>query len=87
MTMPKSTDLLEVLAELRRRYPAWRFGQMIANIAGWADQEVWDVDDDVLLETARSHLAAAARREQEGSTEAAAGTRAPSGHAAHRGPN
>jgi len=48
---------------LRRRYPAWRFGQLIENIAGWADQDVWDVSDDELLEAARAHLDAAARPE------------------------
>jgi hypothetical protein len=65
MTTATSTDLLEVLAELRRRYPAWRFGQLIANVAGWADEEVWDVEDDALLKAARSHLEAAAKREEE----------------------
>jgi hypothetical protein len=65
MTTPKPADLLEVLAELHRRYPAWRFGQLVANVAGWADQEVWDVEDDVLLEAARSHLEVATKREQE----------------------
>jgi hypothetical protein len=65
MITAKPTDLFEVLAELRRRYPAWRFGQLIANVAGWTDQEVWDVEDDVLLEAARSHLEAAAKREKE----------------------
>ena len=53
MITAKSADLLEVLAELRRRYPAWRFGQLVANVAGWADQEVWDVEDDALLDAAR----------------------------------
>lgn len=65
MITVKSADLLEVLLELRRRYPAWRFGQLVANVAGWADQDVWDVEDDALLNAARSHLEAAARREQE----------------------
>jgi hypothetical protein len=64
MITPKPADLLEVLAELRRRYPAWRFGQLIANVAGWADREVWDIEDDVLLDTAQSHLEAVAKREQ-----------------------
>jgi len=85
MITPKSADLFEVLAELRRRYPAWRFGQMIANIAGWADQEVWDVDDEALLEAARSHLETAARRDHDACTEAA-GKGTPSEHVAHRGP-
>ena len=65
MSKQKSSELLETLAELRRRYPAWRFGQMIENIAGWADQDVWDVSDDALLEAAQSHLEAAAKREEE----------------------
>ena len=65
MSKEKSSELLETLAELRRRYPAWRFGQMIENIAGWADQDVWDVSDDDLLEAARVHLEAAAKREKE----------------------
>lgn len=65
MSRPKSPELFETLAELRRRYPAWRFGQLIENVAGWADQEVWDVSDDELLEAARAHLDAAARREAE----------------------
>jgi hypothetical protein len=49
-------DLLDLLAELRQRYPAWRFGQLVANVAGWADQEVWEVADDQLAEAARLHL-------------------------------
>ncbi|NLF73326.1 MAG: hypothetical protein GX575_30180 [Candidatus Anammoximicrobium sp.] len=65
MSKQKSSELLETLAELRRRYPAWRFGQMMENIAGWADQDVWDVSDDALLEAARVHLGAAANRKEE----------------------
>jgi hypothetical protein len=49
-------DLLAAIADLCERYPDWRFGQLIANVAGWADQEVWDVEDDQLLEAARLHL-------------------------------
>ena len=41
---------------LSRRYPQWRFGQLIANVAGWADQEIWDVEDEQLLAAAQSHL-------------------------------
>ena len=64
MITSRPTELIEVLVELRRRYPAWRFGQLIANVAGWADKELWDIEDDELLQTARSHLEAAARHEQ-----------------------
>lgn len=65
MIVPKPDDLLEVLIELRRRYPAWRLGQLLTNIAGWAAQDVWDIEDDVLLAAAQSHLEAVAKREQE----------------------
>ena len=49
-------DLMEAIAELQRRYPDWRLGQLIANVAGWADQEIWDVEDEQLLAAAQSHL-------------------------------
>jgi hypothetical protein len=49
-------QLLAVIAELCQRYPHWRFGQLIANVAGWADREIWDVEDEQLLAAARSHL-------------------------------
>jgi hypothetical protein len=50
------TDLLAVITELCARYPHWRFGQLVANVAGWADQEIWDVEDEQLLAAARLHL-------------------------------
>jgi hypothetical protein len=65
MTPPKPKDLLEVLAELHRRYPAWRFGQLVANVANWTDHEVWDVEDDVLLKAARSHLEEVTKQKHE----------------------
>jgi hypothetical protein len=49
-------QLLGAIAELSRRYPNWRLGQLVANLAGWADQEIWDVEDEQLLEAARLHL-------------------------------
>lgn len=49
-------ELLKVIAELCNRYPHWRLGQLVANVAGWADQEIWDVEDPQLIEAARSHL-------------------------------
>jgi hypothetical protein len=56
MNDERRVDLLEALAELCRRYPHWRLGQLVANVAGWADQEIWDVEDEQLLAAARSHL-------------------------------
>ena len=34
MTNPQPDELLAIIAELRRKYPEWRFGQLIANVAG-----------------------------------------------------
>ena len=54
--MKEHAELLESIAELQRRYPEWRLGQLITNVAGWVDQDIWDVEDEQLLEAARSHL-------------------------------
>jgi hypothetical protein len=56
MNIQPRVDLLEVIGELSRRYPDWRFGQLIANVAGWADRDVWDVEDEQLLRAAQLHL-------------------------------
>ncbi len=49
-------DLLSAIAELCQRYPDWRLGQLIANVSGWADEDVWNVSDDQLLEAVKMHL-------------------------------
>jgi hypothetical protein len=56
MNNEQRAELLTAIAELARRYPNWRLGQLIANVAGWADQDVWDVEDEQLLVAARLHL-------------------------------
>jgi hypothetical protein len=56
MNSQQRADLLTVIAELCQRYPNWRLGQLVANVAGWADQEIWDVEDEQLLEAARLHM-------------------------------
>lgn len=56
MSRQPRADLLAVIAQLWERYPNWRLGQLIANVAGWGDQNVWDVEDEQLLEAARQHL-------------------------------
>jgi hypothetical protein len=52
-------EILSLMAELSRRHPQWRFGQLVANVAGWADADVWDVEDEALLMALRNHLAVA----------------------------
>jgi hypothetical protein len=56
MTSQKRADLLASIALLCQKYPDWRLGQLVANVAGWADQEIWDVEDEQLLQAARLHL-------------------------------
>jgi hypothetical protein len=56
MNSERRVELLESIAELARRYPHWRLGQLVANVAGWADQDIWDVEDDQLLAAAQLHL-------------------------------
>ena len=68
MNQRDHTELVDALAELRRRYPEWRYGQLIANLAGWADQNVWDIEDEQLLAAAEEHLQALAQRKQEART-------------------
>ncbi len=60
MNSERRVELLEAIAELCRRYPHWRLGQLVANLAGWADQEIWDVEDEQLLAAALLHLQQAA---------------------------
>lgn len=49
-------ELLEAIVALRRLHPHWRLGQLVANLADWADTNIWDIEDDRILEAAQSHL-------------------------------
>jgi hypothetical protein len=49
-------ETFEALAELARRYPHWRIGQLVANVAGWADADVWDAEDGQLMAAVKAHL-------------------------------
>jgi hypothetical protein len=56
--------VLRLLAEMSERYPEWRMGQLVANVAAWArqptephDTGVWDVEDEELLAALERHLA------------------------------
>ncbi len=63
MRTSERDELLKALTDLSRRYPHWRFGQLIANVAGWADAEVWDAADTDLLAAARAQIEAIKGRE------------------------
>jgi hypothetical protein len=56
-------EILKLLETMSDRYPEWRFGQLVANVAGWAkqptepgDSGVWDVEDDEFLAAIQGHL-------------------------------
>ena len=65
MNVEQREDLLTAIADLSRRYPDWRLGQLLANVSGWTDREIWDVEDEQLLVAARSHLQQLESREVE----------------------
>ncbi len=56
MKNQERADLLLVIGQLCEKYPHWRLGQLVANIAGWADKEIWDVEDEQLLAAAELHI-------------------------------
>ena len=66
MNNQERSELLATVSDLCERYPHWRLGQLIANVAGWADQEIWDAEDHQLLAAARSHLSQLTPREAVG---------------------
>ena len=57
MTDFERVELFAALTELSRLYPHWRIGQLVANVAGWADADIWDAEDANLLAAVQNHLA------------------------------
>lgn len=59
----------EVLAEIERiwrMYPDMRLGQLVSNIADWAETSVWDIEEDDLTAEIQRHLANREAIENEG---------------------
>lgn len=56
MIAPDRAELFDAIAELCRLYPDWRLGQLVSNVAGWADVDIWDIEDEQLVVTARAHI-------------------------------
>jgi hypothetical protein len=57
-------EILDLLEEMSQRYPEWRFGQLIANVAMWAkqptdpqDSGIWEVQDEEMLAAMKRNLA------------------------------
>jgi hypothetical protein len=62
MTNPPRLDeslhhnLCDALLEIRRWFPDFRLGQLIANVAMFAGTDAWGVEDDELLAAAEAFL-------------------------------
>ena len=53
------SEVLAQVEELWRLHPDWRLGQLVSNLAAWADptrDAVWDLEDDQLVEEIHRHL-------------------------------
>jgi hypothetical protein len=51
--------ILQEIERIWRLHPDWRLGQLVCNLAAWADPTqnvVWDVEDDILVAEAQRHL-------------------------------
>jgi hypothetical protein len=63
-------EILSELGHLGKRYPAMRFGQLVAFVAflskGPTQSAVWDVEDAEFLENTKQHLAGRAEQSTNG---------------------
>ena len=49
-------SILEEIERIWLQHPDWRLGQLVSNLVGWAEESVWDVEDDALLNEIQRHL-------------------------------
>jgi uncharacterized protein YihD (DUF1040 family) len=52
--------VLQAIEEIWQAHPDWRLGQLLCNLAAWADptpDALWDIEDDVLVAEVKRHLA------------------------------
>ena len=63
MTNDSNARLADAIAAMSRRYPDWRFGQIVANIASFAHANdsgaVWELTADEFVAAVDAHLARA----------------------------
>ena len=65
---PQRQALIDAIVAMCERYPHWRFGQLVENLAGWADANAWDVEDAQLLAAALAHLERLPKVEEKATT-------------------
>lgn len=49
-------QVLKAIEKIWRVYPDMRLGQLVSNLAAWAEEEVWDIEEDVLVAEVERHL-------------------------------
>lgn len=52
-------SVLAEIEQLWQRHPDWRLGQLICNLASWADHDAtspYDIEDDALVAEVERHL-------------------------------
>jgi hypothetical protein len=52
----KKEVTLKLIEQMWQLYPEWRLGQLVANVAEWADTKIWDIEDEDAVEVMREHL-------------------------------
>lgn len=59
MTLERQ-EILKLFAQLSKKYPEMRFGQLVINVAQWAKgptlSAAWDVTDEELIAAAKKNL-------------------------------
>ena len=60
MTTETREQLITVLAEIARRCPNLRYGQLVENMAALTNTDAWDIEDGELLGAAKQFLENAA---------------------------
>lgn len=57
MIASHADELVDAMSELRVLFPAWRMGQLVANLVvaagGTESSAIWDIEDEMLLAAAR----------------------------------
>ena len=50
------TPALQEIERIWRLYPEMRLGQLVSNLADWAEESVWDIEEERLVEEIHQHL-------------------------------
>ncbi|SRR6266545_1128827 len=53
---PGRLDLIRLMGQLHQRYSGWRFGELVAKVAGWSHVPLYDAEDEQLLAAGYQHL-------------------------------